>query len=481
MSVRMKIPFTRRIAVLAIVLASFACDSPTAPVADHIEVVSGAAQVGAQGIDLPEPVVIRVLDAAGQPMAGVNVEWRAIAGGGSVVDAQAITDAEGRAQATWVLGIGIGQNLLLVSAAAATITITAHSDLRFSTVAAGRQHTCALSTMGTAYCWGDNGAGQLGDATGIVAPRATPLRVAGNVRFAALTAGSTHTCGITDHGEAYCWGANSDGQLGIGNYTTIGEPTAVSGGRRFVSISAGYVHTCAVTTDGVAYCWGSNGFGQLGVSGIEKSGVPVAVNTTVKFKQITTGEFHTCALAVDDSAYCWGWNSSGELGSGADFGATIAQPVQVAGNVSFADISAGFRHTCAIGKADGAAYCWGRSAAGEIGTAQFDHRRTPNRLTLQVYFNDISASGNVQSCGLAGANATDQQTVYCWGSDSINQNWQPAAMFGPPASALSVGFNHACAVQQGEVWCWGVNDYQQLGVAGIAGSAKPVKVVFSAP
>src|SRR2546430_3935126 len=76
---------------------------------------------------------------------------------------------------------------------------------------AGQAHACALSTDGTAYCWGDNTFGQLGDGT--VTERDTPVAVAGGLRISRISAGADHTCGVTPAGGAYCRGDNNAGQL----------------------------------------------------------------------------------------------------------------------------------------------------------------------------------------------------------------------------------------------------------------------------
>jgi alpha-tubulin suppressor-like RCC1 family protein len=93
-----------------------------------------------------------------------------------------------------------------------------------------------------------------------------------------LAAGGAHTCGLTAAGAAYCWGSNSNGQLGngtIGGMNIAGAP--VSGGITFVSLSAGGAHTCGVTPDGAIYCWGANASGQLGDGTQADRGGPVRV------------------------------------------------------------------------------------------------------------------------------------------------------------------------------------------------------------
>jgi alpha-tubulin suppressor-like RCC1 family protein len=98
--------------------------------------------------------------------------------------------------------------------------------------------------------------------------------VSGGLIFATLSAGNRHTCGVTNAGAAYCWGDNSNGNLGNGTNFPASVPVAVSGGLTFSTISAGRFHTCGVTTGGLAYCWGGVALGN-GTTG--SSLVPVAV------------------------------------------------------------------------------------------------------------------------------------------------------------------------------------------------------------
>lgn len=258
--------------------------------------------------------------------------------------------------------------------------------LTFTQVSAGAHHTCALASDNRAFCWGANSSGQLGDGTST--QRLTPVPVGGGLRFLQVSAGFEHTCGITTNDLAYCWGA--PGLLGDGqNSGQHSTPVAVAGGRRFRQIRAGYDHTCAVTLFDVGFCWGSsNRYGQLGTGG-PYSTIPARVAGGLRFRRVVAGAHYTCGTTTDDRAYCWGYNSDGRLGDGT--GTNRPKPVAVAGGLRFRAVVAGgggftdqqqeepeLGHTCGI-TTDDRAYCWGYGGDGQLGdtgTSSFQRTRS---------------------------------------------------------------------------------------------------------
>jgi alpha-tubulin suppressor-like RCC1 family protein len=157
-----------------------------------------------------------------------------------------------------------------------TEPVPAETDVRFTALAAGGAHTCALTQNGKAYCWGANVAGEIGDGT--KSERSRPVAVSGTRAFTAIAAGNEHTCALTQGGDAYCWGRNRDGQLGDGGARSDRPaPVKVAFDGALRGISAGATHTCGVTRDQEVVCWGSNGRGQLGDGTVAGRPTPAAV------------------------------------------------------------------------------------------------------------------------------------------------------------------------------------------------------------
>lgn len=210
------------------------------------------------------------------------------------------------------------------------------------TVAAGKNHTCALDGSGAVWCWGLDEAGQIGVGGaqsrcpigfgGLNAPCALdPVLSLTGGPYTDLAAGLFHTCGLLESGGVECWGDDAIGQLGLDRggsescnwvVDSPGEtrpcqlaPMRVIGTALFVSLAAGHLHTCGIGASGDGYCWGASAFGQLG-SGTTQPGVgPELVAGGHAWVMLSGGLAHTCGITVAGEAYCWGDGSLGQLGS----------------------------------------------------------------------------------------------------------------------------------------------------------------------
>jgi alpha-tubulin suppressor-like RCC1 family protein len=285
--------------------------------------------------------------------------------------------------------------------------------LQLTTVAAGDSVACGLNAQGRAYCWGDNSFGQIGNGVASPGTSALPTLVTGPLtsaaNFSKIAAGRNHACALTGTGAAYCWGADSAYQLGTADSLRINSstPIPVGGGNSYSAIAAGRAHTCAIrTADGAAICWGANARGQLGRGTFGDSlDVPAPVLGGVAFTQISAKGDFTCALSTATTIYCWGENSAGQTGQAPGITAT---PTAVAGS-GYVAVTAGWAHACALTGA-GAATCWGDDSYGQLGNgAAIGGGPSPSVVAGALTFSAISA-GSRSTCAVAIDGA------YCWGS-----------------------------------------------------------------
>jgi alpha-tubulin suppressor-like RCC1 family protein len=354
------------------------------------------------------------------------------------------------------------------------LATTATTALAFYQVSGGGRHTCGLTTDNRAYCWGFNGAGQLGDGTHT--RRLRPVAVAGGLRFRQVSAGSYHTCGVTTAYRAYCWGLGADGSLGDGTTTDHLTPVLVAGGHLFRLVDAGDAHSCGVTyPDNRAYCWGVNDRGALGDGTGTRRAAPVAVKGGLLFHEVSAGLTHTCGVTTSDRAYCWGSDSVGQLGNTLDAPYSVT-PSPVAGDRRFKQIAAGAGFTCAVTTGE-RAFCWGSGRKGQIGDGTTKLRFTPRAVAGGLYFDRVT-TGESHTCG-----ETTTNRAYCWGTAGIGDGTTttrltPVAVAGGRFySQVSAGDNHTCGRTAANVaYCWGWNDYGQLGDGTTTLRLKPVPV-----
>lgn len=191
------------------------------------------------------------------------------------------------------------------------------SPINFSAVDVGGYHVCATTSDLSLYCWGWS----IMAGTDQVPVNSATLAVKAEIeRVGSFSAGAWQSCAVTTDSKVSCWGNNTDGNLGIGHFDGSSQtPVAIQHDGRFSAVSSGGsdfdVHTCAIATSGEVFCWGRNSKGQLGNGefwgGVEST--PILING-LRFSSISAGKGHTCGLATDQIAYCWGDNRNGEIG-----------------------------------------------------------------------------------------------------------------------------------------------------------------------
>lgn len=312
-------------------------------------------------------------------------------------------------------------------------------------VTAGIEHTCALTRTGAVKCWGYNGHDELGSGRSTFSFSSYPIDVQGlGGGVTSISAGARHSCAVTAVGGAKCWGVNYEGALGDGTTDRHAGPVDVSGlGSGVTAVAAGDDRSCALLTTGGVKCWGtsfdltptdvqglSSGVAAIATGGLiscalmNTGGVkcwgfhygstPSDVPGLGDVKSLSTGNplcgvtnaggvkcwrgasdwlpvdvpglgsgvaavsmnvSHSCALLATGTVKCWGSNERGQLGDGT----TIDRPtpVEVVGlNAGALSLSAGGVHTCAVTRTGGAK-CWGTNGNGQLGDGTTDRRLRP--------------------------------------------------------------------------------------------------------
>lgn len=211
-----------------------------------------------------------------------------------------------------------------------TVPVPVSGGLTFTSLSASRiyfaggSYTCGLVTGGVAYCWGSNLMGALGIGDITLGISSVPVPVSGGLTFISMTT-EFGTCGVTPTNSTYCWGGQIDN---TGAIVDIAAPTPILNGIEFASLNGKGDHICGIAINGAAYCWGMNSNGQIGNNTTSYYVyTPTVVSGGIQFTAISVGESHTCGLSTDGTGYCWGRNFWGELGNGTTIDSSI--PVNV--------------------------------------------------------------------------------------------------------------------------------------------------------
>jgi serine/threonine-protein kinase len=192
---------------------------------------------------------------------------------------------------------------------------------------------------------------------------------------------------------------------------------------------------------------------------------------------VAVGAAHTCLLSSNGATYCWGGNAEGQLGTGALAASTV--PMTVGGSPRFTRIVSGAAHTCALASG-GAAFCWGANDDGELGDGTTTSRAAPTRVAGGRTFIALSA-GASHTCAL-----TSDGRVWCWGAGARGQlgngaTTDRAAPVLVNANArftdVVTGWNHTCALTDaGVAYCWGANATGAVGDGSTSDRANPMPV-----
>jgi hypothetical protein len=519
----------------ATILAACTEDSTSGPTLASLVLVSGSNQFGPIGSTLPQPLVIRVEDQAGQPVAGVTVTWQVTAGGGSVNPSQSVTDGSGQASTSWRLGSSLGVNTV-------TASLGGSGGVVFSATATTAPPSNLVAASGNAQT-GTVGE-QLGQPVVVRATDAVGNPKPGVVVTFSVTSGSLSaasavtdadglasvlwTLGTTAGTQTLTASVSGLAPLTLTASALAGAPDAIvilSGNNQSGSPGSPLPDSLRVrVTDrfgnpvaGFAVNWiplagsgtvspttsvtDANGRAAtrwtLGSTGGPKAVVANAGTLTVSFtgggnvlySSISSGGRSTCGITVDAVMLCWGYNGEGQLGIGqapAGSGPVFAfpQPTATTGNLTFRQIVASLYHACAV-TLSSVGYCWGVNHDGRLGTNNLAAQNAPTRMVTSFSFQMMAVSRN-HSCGLS---LSDR--VYCWGYSGDGQIGigpvpgdsvliATEVLGGLHYQAVAAGGQHTCAIVSGAgsgpAYCWGFNSSGQLGEGSTTNQNVPTAV-----
>lgn len=357
-------------------------------------------------------------------------------------------------------------------------TQEAHQDTDWVSATTGNIHSCAIKPDSSLWCWGLGSYGVHGDGT--TGGKTIPSLAAGGTNdWASVSAGGFHTCAVKNDQTLWCFGSNWIGQIGDGTQEDRLVPTMeASEDLNWHTVATGYRHSCGVKNDGTLWCWGENTDGQLGDGTKEDRTSPTQeIRSDTDWSFVGTGSRHTCALKTDGTIWCWGDNDRGKLGDDTIDDKT--EPTQEAlGHTNWTTVSAGGDHTCAL-KSDGTLWCWGGNGWGQIGDGAEhiptqphanDRHTATQEIRLDADWTSVS-TGIWHTCAVK-----TNGTLWCWGDnreaalgdgtmEEKNIPTQEARGDTDWVSAHSASSgSHNCAIKaNGTLWCWGTSRFGEIG------------------
>ena len=346
------------------------------------------------------------------------------------------------------------------------------SPQKLVSVAAGREHSMALKSDGTAWSWGRNVQGQLGRTT---APNNEPNP--GQIPLAdvaRISAGANHSLATQTDGTVWAWGSNAQGQFGMPTlFPWIHRaPLEIQGLEGVTTVAAGAGYSLFSKVPWTMWTWGPGGIGDGTFHSRETPG-PVDGPTWVV--SMAAGNQFNLAVAPTGRVWAWGFNTKGQLGDGGstfDGNPASPFPVQVRLGKGFLGnalaVAAGPFHSLALTTqgTQTLVYAWGSNFFGQLG----DNTTVDRNLPVLVEISSAVALGAGAEYSLA---QTRDGSLWGWGSNYFGQmgNGSPPAVYTTPQQTnmkevidFAGGDAHVLAVKDdGTVWAWGYNNHGQLG------------------
>ncbi|PFX34572.1 X-linked retinitis pigmentosa GTPase regulator [Stylophora pistillata] len=284
-------------------------------------------------------------------------------------------------------------------------------------LACGDEHSAVVTENGKLYTFGSNDWGQLGHGSTVQFPNPKLVKRLKPEKVRLVAAGRNHTIVSTESGKLYSFGCGSDGQLGHGNCESSLVPKAIESlpDQQYALLSCGSDFTAAVTEEGQLYTWGSNSEGQIGHRDeIDDDSclIPRKVKLRGKVVSVACGYYHMAVVTDDGSLFTCGENESGKLGlDESQTGDTSKVQKLFSINEEVVSVACGGNHTVAVTKS-GKLYSFGQGDHGQLGHgSSLLECSTPKQVTSlrNIYVRFVSCGeshtaivtkhGNLYTCG----------------------------------------------------------------------------------
>jgi alpha-tubulin suppressor-like RCC1 family protein len=337
-------------------------------------------------------------------------------------------------------------------------------------VDAGSIHSLGIRCNGTAWAWGHNYCGQLGDYSTYCKDSPVPV-VGGFTDWCEVSGGGYHSLGVRSNGTLWAWGKNYSGELG--DYTTYdtSSPVSVVGGfTDWCQVSAGGSHNLGVRSDGTAWAWGNNSYGKLGdgfatfafynyetcefIDCVSNRSSPVSVvGGFTDWCQVSAGSYHNLGVRSNGTIWAWGDNGQGQLGDYTIYASS--SPVSVVGGFTdWCQVSAGAIHSLGV-RSDGTAWAWGNNGQGQLGDYTTYCSSSP--VSVVGGFTDWC---QVSAGGYHSLGGRSNGTLWAWGCNNFGQIGDGTSTYygGDRSSPVSVlgGFTDWCQISAGHFHSLGI-------------------------
>ena len=376
------------------------------------------------------------------------------------------------------INYGTGELILTQTATAGTGNIYAEVSYEYNSV----------GINGTAWSWGSNSYGALGDNT--TTHRSSPVQIISNTNTTYAWAG--YDTSLISSNGTYAWGRNDYGQLGLGNTLHRSSPTQMTNAGWF-NLAFGQNHVIAYGqyngSSNAFYTWGRNNYGQLGKNTTADSSTPAL--TVLDFIE---GDGYAVAASADSSfiirrdgtIWSWGRNygnySLGPIGSTGD----KSSPVQVGGTGVWQNISGGNKYAVALTKNSSNLFTSGSNAYGQLGDG-FTYTTSRQLTDLRQTFSNAPTWEKIEAGTFASYSIKQDATLWSFGKNSYGQLGDgtatnrsiPVQVSGSYSSVKASGYNAGAIKTDGTLWMWGDNVNGRLGDNTTTQRSSPVQIGVS--